>query len=530
MPYTGHTITIPAGLGGLVFDRNPDQVPITHLTEARNVVIDRGAWRKAPGAATFGSAITGAPAIRAILDWRPTSAVQKLLVYAGDGTVYKDDGAGDLDAVTLVSGLSTTARGQWVTAGAEAAGNARKAVLFTGADQPQVLAGDGATMAAVTEPAADWATDKPVGGVVHQGRLVAFAGHRIYLSSATDHEKFVTGGLQFAIFPGVGERVQAAVTFQGRLYLWKYPQGIFWLDDSDVNSANWAIRPLSFALGCAPSPKAVLPMANDVLFWSADGRLHLLSAVQETAGEGVGTSDLSGALALQQFLAETVALGALSQMDAVWYGAEQTACFALPRFGTSLNTVLLLLNFEGRARNEGVKPTWLDFARVEALALRKEADQVERPLFGDHQGVVRKLFQAARSVDGVGYVGQYATPDTDFGFADASLGPKRKNFDALEVVSLSTGAWTATVEVWIDGRRTQTLQFGQGSGGAVLGSTFVLGTAVLGAAGVAQRRRRLTGNGRRLRLVGANAAAGEDFWIAGHRVSFRVAGEEERAD
>ena len=526
MPYTGVVADIPCGLGGLMTDRNQDAIPITHLIAARSVVIERGAWRKLPGAVQFGSAIVGAPSIRTLLDWWPTATLQRLLTYAADGKVYKDDGAGDLDAVTLVSGLSTTARGHFVTGGAETVSAARKAFLFTGADQPQVLAGDGITMTAISAPPVDWTTKRPVKGIIHRGRLWGLAGHRTYASSPTNHEDFTTTPLQFAVFPGVGEELVAAAVFQGTLYLGKYPVGLFWLDDSDIDTANWAIRPLSTAIGCVKSPVSMLPIVDDVLILAADGRFHLLSAVRETAGVGVGTSDISGALGIQTFLTDTVALGSLAQLTAAWYGHKQTVLAGLPAFGGTANTVTLLLDYAGRERQEPVKPTWSDRDRVEALALRKDTDGIERPVFGDEAGRVWRLDQVTRSKGGAAYVGEYQIPHTDFGYVDPTLASRRKNFDALEFVVIPTGQWNLSVDTILDGQYQQTVLYDMGITGATLGS-FVIGTSALAGDQVQSRRKRIGGNGRRFSYVARNGGVAEDFAVTSARVSFRPAGEEE---
>jgi len=157
----------------------------------------------------------------------------------------------------------------------------------------QVLSGTGVTTSDISAPPADWTgTSQPIAGVVHNGRLWGWGNlndpHRIYGSLTSDHEDFTTDSLTMSVFPGVGQKLVAGVTTQGRLFLWKFPRGLFWLDDADITVSNWLLRQKSIALGAADSPYAVLPIDDDVLWLSAEGRFHVLSRSRRPNWLGCG--------------------------------------------------------------------------------------------------------------------------------------------------------------------------------------------------------------------------------------------------
>jgi hypothetical protein len=151
-------------------------------------------------------------------------------------------------------------------------------------------------------------------------------------------------------------------------------------------------------------------------------------------------------------------------------------------------------------------------------------------MMGDNAGMVWRLDQDGRDKAGAGYEGRAQSVPLDFSHADPALALKRKNGQFLEVVYEPRGDWPVYFDVEWDGRTVQTIPVNMGpGGGAVLGSTFVLGTAVLGSPmGLRIARRRLVGSGYRLALTARNAIAGQDFSIAKLRVGCVLGDERSR--
>ena len=169
--FAGMTVEIPLGQDGLVGIDNPAVLLPSHLLEANYVSFQGQRIRKEGGQSPFTPSALGTSVLNGHDWWTPTE--QRQVALLGDGTVRKDSGSGTFP-VTLVSGLTVTKPSQFVDAGAEATGKARKLFLFTGTNAPQVLSGDGATMTAMATPAADWTgTNQPLCGAVHANRLWA---------------------------------------------------------------------------------------------------------------------------------------------------------------------------------------------------------------------------------------------------------------------------------------------------------------------------------------------------------------------
>jgi hypothetical protein len=241
-----------------------------------------------------------------------------------------------------------------------------------------------------------------------------------------------------------------------------------------------------------------------VLFLSADGAFHLLSAV-ETLG-GTRVSSLSDRLRIGKWLRENVNLARLNQAVSAWDSQMKVAYFFLPRAGSTTND--LTLKFDFSKTDEGGLPEFTYSYRdnVDAATIRRDSDQIGRPIVGEG-GFVWKLEQSARSKAGAGYTGKYQTPHLDFSFADEKLVGVEKLYDALELFQEPTGDGALTVEVYVDTVLRQTLTF----------STNVR----------YQRKALHCGKGRTLSLRVYNLDADVDFKVCGHVVWLRPSAEED---
>src|SRR3989304_1600307 len=138
-----------------------------------------------------------------------------------------------------------------------------------------------------------------------------------------------------------------------------------------------------------------------------------------------------------------------------------------------------------------------DRDRPQSMWMRKDSNNIPRPMLGSDRGTVYRLDEETRSNAGTAYNGQFQTPHTDLSFADQSLGTKRKMGDFLELVVEPKGNWNLSVDILWDGQITETVQFNMGESGSSLGS-FVLDTDVLAGDQVLNKKRRITGGGRRI--------------------------------
>lgn len=523
MAFIGQIVEIPMQ-GGLTGTRNQALIDPSQLLQALNVSFDTGAVSKEGGAVHYNSTpISGSPSVLGGWDWFPTDAVQRMIVVLSDGTIKKSTGPGGF-ATTLASGLTVASIvPMFVEGGKELAANDRKLFIFTGKNPIQVLAADGATTSDLATPPADWSGgNQPLVGAIHESRLWGAGNlndpHRVYYSTLTSHEDFTGANSgSISIFPGEGERIIGLMSFKGLLIVWKYPKGIYYIDTTDPNVANWKVRRITLATG-GVSPLGQIIIDNDVLYLDAQGNFQFLSATQEFGNMAV--NNLSQRFQINTFLRDNVNISVLNTVRAVYYGHKREAHFVMTALGTSVNNRRMVIDFNG----EVPRFRFSDRDVNVSIWMRQDNDMIQRPVIGDDAGTVWKLDQPARSKNSSGYTGQFQTAQIDFSHIDIKYGVKRKNGQFLELVAEPKGNWNLAVDIQWDGVTTQTVQFQMGTTGAALGS-FVLDTDALGGDTIINRKRRITGGGRRFSLIARNSGADEDFSISRFYLHFALGDE-----
>lgn len=522
MGYTGFIGEIPIGARGLYGSKNHAATPFDALIQALNVTLENGTIQKEGGATKYNStAITGTPSILGGFDWWPTTTTQRMVVLTDAGDLLKDDGTGAF-ATTLASGLTVTnVVPVFVAGGREAIASNRKLFIFTGLNQVQVLSADGATTTNLATPPADWATQQPITGVVHDQRLWAASRHRVYYSTPDSHEDFTGNGSgQLPVFSGDGEEIVALASFKGVLLVFKRPAGVYVVDTRNASIVQLQVHVVTRAFGAA-GPAALTQIDNDLLFADQNAGLHVISAVQEYGD--VASSDITQIADLLPFIRSEINLAQFGIIRCIYYSAKRQAHIAMPGLSATHNNRRLIVDFN---RRDLARFHFSDRDDNVSLWLRKDTNNIPRLVHGDNAGFIYLMDQDSRSKDGSGYNGQFQTAYTDFSHLDLKLATVRKIADFLELVVEPKGNWNCTVDVFWDGTYIHTIQFNMGLTGAALGS-FVLGTDRLAGDQIVNRRRRMLGSGRRLSLLFRNSSDGQDFSIARAYVHFHLGDERE---
>ena len=175
MGYQGAIINVPLGQIGLLTDRAPGEIPLGALIEAKNITLVNGMVQKAPGSLIYNANDALDSSIVAVFDWWPKSHLQRLMAATATGKIYRDTGSKTFNSATAIkSDLGVLSpNSMFVEGGNESQGRDKKLFFFSnGARQVQVLTGDAAIFADMSNPAADWVTPNfPTTGLIHRNRL-----------------------------------------------------------------------------------------------------------------------------------------------------------------------------------------------------------------------------------------------------------------------------------------------------------------------------------------------------------------------
>jgi hypothetical protein len=515
MGYRGVVVEIPLGTDGLTGTKNLTRVLPTQLIRARNLTYENGTLRKEGGTTKYtASAIDAGAAILAGFDWWPTTALQRQIIVNGNGKILRDAGTGTFP-VTMktgltVAGVSPDVVPTFVEGGKETQAANKKLFIFSGVNPVQVVTGDGAVTTDLGTPPADWTgTTQPISGANHEDRLWGFLRHTAYFSQVTNHESFSgSGSGTLTVFPGEGDEILGACSFKGFLVVWKTPVGVYIIDTTDPTVANWKVKRLTRDIGIA-GPRAWTFIDDDLLFADAALNLHLISSVTEFGD--MRSRNFSQIADLAPFIRENTNDEEYRKIAMIYYSAKRRVELAHAGTGDAVNTQRLIVDLN---RLDLPRFSLSDFVTCEALWLKKDTNKIPRPVAGDDAGIVRNLDQDTRAHDGLGYQGEFQTPHLDFShLGDPKVATRRKQGAFIEAVVEPLGNWNLNVDVLWDGRIFQTVTLNMGVTGSALDS-FVLDTDRLAGDIPRNKKRRITGGGRRLSFIARNNGAGQDFSLA----------------
>lgn len=532
MSYSGQIFRIPLGTKGMMPDEVQTRVPFDALMEARNISFLNGLLEKEPGSIRWNVSSLGS-SIVAHTDFWPDDVSQRVCAVTADGRIHKfiDNAqsvvlgpAGALDAQSLT--LATDKPPCLVTGGAEN-GGARKLFLFTGTSQVQVVEGDATARYDMTKPALDWSAGSfPTAGCIHAGKLAAWGNknfpHQLYLSNSLDHEDFQTAGAAtfFPVFPGEGERILGCYNFKGRLFIFKFPYGVYYLEDSDPNVINWRVVKMSGTFGAA-SAFSFVEGLDDLYVANAQGSVTQMSATLNFGSMQMG--NILRNLRNESYMRKITARFGYLKRYGLWYEDKKQAFFTYQSAGGVRNDLMLVVDFNDVS---SPKISWSDKDQANCLALVKDTLGVPRPSYGSSDGFIYTMDRPTFSVAGAAYTGVFKTINHDFGSADPSLAEREKLFDFLEVTFEESGAWDLTVDVYIDNYFSETLSIPMTKNGHL--SDFQLnvpGHATALGRSPQSFRVPLHGKGRRIAFKCSNSGLLQDFKVSELGVYFRLSGQ-----
>lgn len=498
MGFRGPSIGVSFAAVGLQHNPNVDAAPpdtLVHPTRNVNLgdawVESRGGTSKVNASAGYGSAqLLGG------FDYqKPDGTAQYHLVASADGKIYKNT------SDTVATGLSTTAKPSFVQAG-------NKVYFANGSDA--CLQGDpsAGNLAAFTNPAADWSSEKPFQLLLHANgenrRLVALTSTQVFFSANDTLDEFVTGVVSFTV--DVKGGLKWGVMFGTRLIVGGRDEAVVFNTD-DPSTDNWGYSRAPW-FGGAAHFRLVIPMENDVIMVSEDATIYSLARVQQFNDYRVGA--LTRPAFMDRWLREHAKMSAISDWHATWDPVKRMVKFFIVRAGQT--QVFSSLNFYP---DRPLDRAWTVHESAGASGYKASCSFLVRVGEGDYQvytgdyaGFLWKLEQANKNDDGAAFTASFRTPHLHFGNPRGS-----KRFVRGFLIIEPKGDYNLTVNIWVDGQVKSSTTVSMAGTGALLGS-FVLGTDVLGGRTMAKKPFKLGYRGERLQLEFINSAVNQPFAVS----------------
>lgn len=513
--YEGMVATIRIGGGGLMSDENSNMIPDTHLLKANNISIQDGIVQKESGSRRWNlSALSSG--IVALIDFFPQEHLQRFIALTRTGKIYKYSDPETQTEITALgtapSSLIVTDSSSIVEGGSELASSSRKLFIFTGNSQIQVINADGNTRTNISNPAADWISGNfPKCGAIHQNRLWVASGHRIYASDPANHENFSTNGTQYLVYPGQGEEFLDLKVYKGRLFGYKYPRGVYMLEDTDVDFVNWFWRQISSEFGIAGVDCAVEAL-DDYLIANSSGSVTSFSAVQRFGD--IESSNIFGILKIDNFIRTQMNQTVTKTRRGIYYEEKKLIYFAAQSSGGIQNDRLIAVDFS-RSRPEVVL---MDKDQANCFCIRRVMNG-KKPFYGSEDGFIYEMDRSDRNVANIGYEGRFQTPHQNFAELDPRLAGSNKIFDMIEFEFYPCGRWDLNFQYFIDGvfKEARTVKM---SKGPALGD-FILNKDRLSGNTPVKIRKKLKGAGSTFSLECWNSIVNQNFKLIAVRIYFR---------
>lgn len=560
--YKGFKIPLTFGPLGIQSDLSQPTEPPFSLLLGENVNVRYGGVSKCPGSQRWNYAAvdhTNSPnlpspsplpgAVIQIFDWWPDPETQRLIVCCADGNVYKFNNPYEYIKVVSSDGTANTLTFSnntvIVAGGAELANYPRKLFIFSGNNPIQVISGDSDTRHSLVLPALDWATYStmpttvggvtsgtvkqwnyyPTTGIIYNGSLWVAGNqnnpHTVYQSNSENHEDFVTtGAITFTnVYPGEFEKVIALFSWKTRLYVGKYPKGLYYIDTSNPSA------PIPDRIGDSfgfVGPLCQSQALDNMYIGTTSGGVTSLTAVFSLGQTEQG--DIFKQIGCSQFIRDNTAQGAAFNRQMVYYEDKKQIITSYSSTGFT-NDTLVIIDMSGN--NPCVTTYKKD--NPNCLGLIKDYEFVPRPYYGANDGYIYSLDSPIKAVgyydpSGTlpyseteqGYLSRFQTPHLDFNWIfvglQNTLQEIDKHFDHLGITYESRGNWPLFADIFVDGRYKDTLTFNL-SRGTFLDGAFPLDQALLQGTNPTSNIQPVSATGKRISVRFYSDGAGQDFRI-----------------
>lgn len=392
---------LPLGKGALRTDDAQDDIPITNLIQARNVTIRNGVLEKDFGSKRWNpTALPGR--VLAFYDWWPNDFTQLVVVACSDGKLYQFTDPYNFEEIVPIGAaqpiLNIAKTAHFVQGGQESLSRPRKLFFFSGNDQIQVISGDipeRRNLGDVSQgapsgsgPSVDWTVNNyPKFGFIHRNRFFVLGNgnqpHMAYASSPTNNEDFITtvGAdkfLTYNIYPGEHDRLLSAFVYKGKVFMFKYPSGVYGLVENDDLETSYFQR-LNSDFGAA-SPHACVQAKDDLLVANTEGSItSILAAFQ--LGD-IKASDLMTSLRNENFMRIETNQLSIDGRWGIYYPDKKQIYYTYQSSGGYRNdricTIDLTMNVP--------QMTWNDKDQPNCLGLIRDIRKIMRPYYGSDDG------------------------------------------------------------------------------------------------------------------------------------------------
>lgn len=512
MAYKGKTETVSCAKGGLTGATNVDDIPNYMMMDpSRNLVYEKGGRRKRGGSAhLYAAAYTGTPIILGLKYVCFDSGTSHLLAATDDGDIYRNDTAK----------INASALGTLNPYSMEFGSN--KVFIADGVNVPLVWTGAG-NAAAISEPSADFTTYPVFQLLKHtrglSERMCALNRRGLFISSGSDMEKFVTGGLYFYIYPGDGQGLTGMAEMGSEIIVFSKKRS--WrLDDSSLTTTEWGLNGSQWEGGAA-SWRLIVKTVNDIICMQDDGEIYSVEAAN-TYGDYKRASITRDSW-MHDWIKSNVDLSKIAAFHAKYDHELRAIRFFVIKLGGSTTPETCLLYYVDRPKADAWmiedNPLYASGYNAHCSEIAPSATGGYVFYTGDNAGEIWKLNQTNRNDNSNGYYGGFKTPPDSFQYPEI-----KKHYKSGTVLTEAKGDFNLSARVYVDGVLVPNAVTVDLAGAGIMLDDFMLDDDELGDSAILEMSFGIGKVGHRIQYEFYNTGADEDFFINGYSTDYKPMG------
>lgn len=364
--------------------------------------------------------------------------------------------------------------------------------------------------------------DPPLGSILqqHLGRVWTNDENnpdRLHFSETFNAFKWIGFGDSGAIDIGIGDGDPVGITaifpsFKGELFVAKKTK-LYRI--SGFAPETFQVRLVSSSIGCE-SQNSVVGVDQDDIFWISARGIHSLAA---TANFG----DFEAAFVskkIQKTFNDDINFSRLKFSFGAYLDSINSVAFALASSGSAVNDEIFLYNVPLKA--------WYKWPSIscESLITANDGDR-KRLYMGSNTRRIAQTFTGADSdTSSTGSLTAVVMRIVTGVIHPDNIPYTIKAWKKFSLVYKPVTTTTFTISLKIDNLPAQALSFNQLQSGALLGSTFTLGSSLLGIDQVmAPFAKSIDGYGRGIQIDILQSNTGQSGEIQGFMIEFEKAGD-----
>ncbi len=502
--YVGISYVIDCGQGGMNHNYNVDAIPPTSFVNpSRNINLHEGGRRKRGGTAKVNTtAISGAPTVVGLHDFKLSSGAEFLVMATSDGRLWKNF------TTTIATGLTANKLTSFMSAD-------DTLFICNGEDLPLTWDGVAASASTMTNIPTDWVKPNcPKQFVLHgsgasqRAWALGFVSGTVYASSASSLTDFSSANVTtIPVYTGDAYGIVGGVEFGDRLIVFGRRQAYI-INDTSESTSGWGYTPTQWSGGAAHH-RLIVRTPNDIVVMADDGTIYSVVAAENYGDYRVAS--LTRPSHMDVWIRENINLQQIDKFHAVFDPVLRCIYFFMVRSGGA-NINVALVYFIDRPPEQAWSihdnQSYDSGYKASCSAVVETDTGAYRVYTGCGSGHVWKLNEVTRSDAGNGYYAGFKTPNLSIENPRAT-----KMFHMGRVVYRPSGAYTMAVNLWVDGQSMSSTTVSVSGTGAVLGE-FVLGSDVLGGAQLYDNSFTIGRIGKRVQVELYNSTAAQDFFIS----------------